>query len=690
MGQIGGDRLVLKDGSGTSKDTVGDAVGWYAGEQGVSMERISPSSSGTSSGNWASADANAIYATKNRGTPGAKNSVSVTASGTRALGGSFTPSYSLRDYADWIDFPTGDYFKLYEWDLTGRDEKTALFDYLPDTAFIYLVTGYRPDADYFRKNLLALVRDRKFDWGGEETCRYVADIAEAYLAMEGEGIFSKSERKEIEDRFSRIAGRGRLYYNQGNYAQGTICGLNAVVGYIIGGKKGAEMISWSRRLLSYDDTWTLPEDSRHYEGLFVRQMLRVALYSNKMTIPERDRGGVAWKENFIRQIDWIINTAPPNGYCPAYGREYRQNYTDHFLAPLVVATSVLDDGDPDHVRRARECKWLFQKMYDYGTTHTVGAYGQNAYGYEAAQWGPFAVLLNPIYLWWYLNEGITPLEPSLEEHGSGVLYRLRMPYDSISADYDASFRELVDQPDKIIMRNGWGDDSFFLMLDPAYPAAQNGPNRYSFANNILSLSYGGEEFLTSITLNFRNGEKTLLNLADTMKDYSRAKVLSWEDKPGFIRCRTRLRDENGSWTRQVTLYRQGTPRLEVRDTLSREGSVYWHLQGEPRWGENSVVLANGRARLQVVRGPDKGLSKDVHHLHVVVGTSSKCDLVLTDQSVSRRHFELGPSDNGYILRDLGSMNGTFLNGNRVAKACITDGDRLSLGGVSMRFFARWR
>jgi len=86
-----------------------------------------------------------------------------------------------------------------------------------------------------------------------------------------------------------------------------------------------------------------------------------------------------------------------------------------------------------------------------------------------------------------------------------------------------------------------------------------------------------------------------------------------------------------------------------------------------------------RARLQVIRGPDKGLSKEVHHLHVVVGTSSKCDLVLTDQSVSRRHLELGPVDNGYVLRDLTSMNGTYIRGLRVGEVLLPGSEEIEIG-----------
>ena len=52
---------------------------------------------------------------------------------------------------------------------------------------------------------------------------------------------------------------------------------------------------------------------------------------------------------------------------------------------------------------------------------------------------------------------------------------------------------------------------------------------------------------------------------------------------------------------------------------------------------------------------------------IVLGRSRDCDLILPDVLLSRRHAELVRADNGWLLRDLGSLNGTRLNGARVEK-----------------------
>ena len=72
---------------------------------------------------------------------------------------------------------------------------------------------------------------------------------------------------------------------------------------------------------------------------------------------------------------------------------------------------------------------------------------------------------------------------------------------------------------------------------------------------------------------------------------------------------------------------------------------------------------------------------------VLVGRSADCDAVITDsQKISRRHCCLVQVDNQYFVRDLGSMNGVWVNGNRVKRECImAAGDNVSIGDVEFLF-----
>jgi hypothetical protein len=69
---------------------------------------------------------------------------------------------------------------------------------------------------------------------------------------------------------------------------------------------------------------------------------------------------------------------------------------------------------------------------------------------------------------------------------------------------------------------------------------------------------------------------------------------------------------------------------------------------------------------------------------LVLGRSSACQLVFADDTVSRRHAELRLVEGRWILRDLGSSNGTWVNGRRVMEAEVAPGDEVYLGHCRFR------
>ena len=100
-------------------------------------------------------------------------------------------------------------------------------------------------------------------------------------------------------------------------------------------------------------------------------------------------------------------------------------------------------------------------------------------------------------------------------------------------------------------------------------------------------------------------------------------------------------------------------------------------------------LPAGSAMLLVQRGPDAGarflLDTDV----VTVGRHPDSDIFLDDISVSRRHATFTRGDSGYVVSDLGSLNGSYVNRDRIdSDVTLTGGDEVQIGKYRLIYFAR--
>ena len=72
---------------------------------------------------------------------------------------------------------------------------------------------------------------------------------------------------------------------------------------------------------------------------------------------------------------------------------------------------------------------------------------------------------------------------------------------------------------------------------------------------------------------------------------------------------------------------------------------------------------------------------------VVVGRSPQCQIRVRDDDVSRQHCRIEPSQEGWIVIDLGSKNGTFVGSDRVDRHVLKDGDEMRIGPATLKFIA---
>ncbi len=100
------------------------------------------------------------------------------------------------------------------------------------------------------------------------------------------------------------------------------------------------------------------------------------------------------------------------------------------------------------------------------------------------------------------------------------------------------------------------------------------------------------------------------------------------------------------------------------------------------------ALLPGSAMLVVKRGPNAGsrflLDKDL----TTAGRHPDSDIFLDDVTVSRRHAEFARTGERFVVRDVGSLNGTYRNRERIEEAALTGGDEVQVGKFRLMFLAR--
>lgn len=92
--------------------------------------------------------------------------------------------------------------------------------------------------------------------------------------------------------------------------------------------------------------------------------------------------------------------------------------------------------------------------------------------------------------------------------------------------------------------------------------------------------------------------------------------------------------------------------------------------------------------LVATRGPNAGSEFRLEHVITTAGRHPDSDIFLDDVTVSRRHAELERTADGFVVRDVGSLNGTYLNGRLLnGDTPLANGDELQVGRFKLVFIA---
>lgn len=97
------------------------------------------------------------------------------------------------------------------------------------------------------------------------------------------------------------------------------------------------------------------------------------------------------------------------------------------------------------------------------------------------------------------------------------------------------------------------------------------------------------------------------------------------------------------------------------------------------------ALPGQSALLVVQRGPNAGARFLLNGERTTAGRKPDSDIFLDDVTVSRKHAEFVRRDGQFFVRDAGSLNGTYLAGDRIDEALLKDGDEVQIGKYRLVF-----
>ena len=162
-------------------------------------------------------------------------------------------------------------------------------------------------------------------------------------------------------------------------------------------------------------------------------------------------------------------------------------------------------------------------------------------------------------------------------------------------------------------------------------------------------------------------------------------------------ARDYAKEQGYSFVGPVRMRFEGVPDMTTGTFRIRSGVIRGSTieGGEIRLPASDLPRTQGRASPAIrgcwfpdARRPEGGGEQHTYELQTPVtllGRGTDCDLRLVDPGVSRHHAELRVENDQVVLVDLGSTNGTFVNGQPVRRVVLSDGTQISLGRTTLVF-----
>jgi hypothetical protein len=162
-------------------------------------------------------------------------------------------------------------------------------------------------------------------------------------------------------------------------------------------------------------------------------------------------------------------------------------------------------------------------------------------------------------------------------------------------------------------------------------------------------------------------------------------------------ARDHAKEQGYSFVGPVRIRFEGVPDLATGLFRIRSGVIRGHTveAGEVRQPVSDLPRTGGgqfpgRPRLVIAgsqpgTGMEAGSTYELQTPVTLLGRGTDCDLRMVDAGVSRHHAELRVEDGQVVLVDLGSTNGTFVNGQPMRRVVLTDGTNVTLGRTTMVF-----